>query len=270
MKKLLLTIIMTLICLTSSLTYAEVNWTKENADITVTGIGLPPENAGYRSTVLARRAAIVDAYRNLAENIEGISLNADTTVRNYMVQNDTVNVKVQAFIKGAKILSESEEPNGKYTVRMNLPMYGDNSLASITFPGILPKNTEAFPTPKVNYGSKENYTGVIIDATGMNLEPTFSPVVYDTNNRAVYGIKNINPDFAISKGMVSYATSVEEAKNNSRSGNNPLVLNAIGVTAGKNSANRVNVIISEEDAEKLLSANAKTNFMKNCNVVFVK
>lgn len=257
-----------------------IDWTKGSAsDMTVTGIGLPPEDAGSSGSVLARRAAIVDAYRNLAELIEGVQVDSETVMRDHMLHSDTVRTQVSALVKGAKILEEGSDGEGRYVVRMTIPLFGSgNSLAAVAIPAIRPAAVEPLPSAdtaglsakEVQTLQRTGYTGVIVDADGLELESTFSPVLYDTNGRAVYGIKNINPDFAISRGMVEYATSVEGALANSRAGANPLVVKAVGVQGGRNSANKVNVVVAPEDGDRILLANEKSGMLQNCAVVFVK
>ena len=257
-----------------------VDWTKGSAsDLTVIGIGVPPEDAGFNGSVLARRAAIVDAYRNLAEMIEGVRVDAETLMGDFMVRNDTVRTQVNALIKGAKILEEGNDAEGRYIVKMSIPLYGtDNSLAAIAIPAVRPAVVEPLPSvdetrlskKDVKAVKKAHYTGVIVDASGMGLEATFSPVIYDENGRAVYGMKNINPDFAISTGMVEYAASLESAAARSRAGANPLVVKAIAVRGGGNSANKVNVVVSAEDADRILVANGSSGMLHNCAVLFVK
>lgn len=257
-----------------------IDWTKGAAsDMTVIGIGLPPEDAGLNGSTLARRAAIVDAYRNLAELIEGVQLDAETVMGDYMVRSDTVRTQVNALIKGAKILEEGSDGEGRYIVKMNIPLYGTgNSLAAIAIPAIRPSVTEPFPSADTSRFTKKDvktvrqagYTGVIVDAGGLGLEATFSPVICDEAGRAVYGMKNINPDFAISQGMVEYASSLESAVAKSRAGANPLVVKAIAVRGGGNSANKVNVVVSAEDADRILLANEKSGMLQDCAVVFVK
>ena len=258
-----------------------VNWDKgAESDVTALGIGLPPENAGARGTPLARRAAIVDAYRNLAETIQGVQVDSETVLQDLAVQSDTVSAKVNALVKGARIIEEGTNADGSYYVRMSVPLYGvSNSVAAIAVPEL---GTPAVPEPLPEVGDtnltksevKEiqsaAYTGVIINAAGLGLEATFSPVIYDVNGRGIYGMRNINPDLAISKGMVEYATNLEKAVTNSRAGANPLVLNAVAVKGGKNSVNKVNVVVSVEDGDKILLANEKSGMLQNCAVVFVK
>ena len=83
-------------------------------------------------------------------------------------------------------------------------------------------------------------------------------------------MKNIDPDLAISKGMVEYSTSKERTTTNSRAGSNPLVLRAVAVKGGRNSANPVNVVVSVDDGDKILLANERSGMLQSCAVVFVK
>lgn len=91
-----------------------INWENGNsADVVAIGTGLPPENAGVRGRVLARRAALVDAYRNLAEMLNGVQLDADTVMEDLAIKSDIVRVKTSALIKGAQIVEEKEMSDGK-------------------------------------------------------------------------------------------------------------------------------------------------------------
>ena len=258
-----------------------INWEKgSESDVEAIGIGLPPENMGARGNVLARRAAVVDAQRNLAEIIQGVQIDSDTVMENLVISSDVVRTKVSAMVRGARIVEEGTNEDGSYFVKMRVPMYGvTNSIASAVLPE-LRGNTEAAPLPEVTESTLSEqdrkdvqsaaYTGIVINATAMGLEPTFSPVIYDVNGRIVYGIRNLDYDQAISKGMVAYASALEAATHGNRAGDNPLVINAVEVRGGKNSVNKVNVVVSVEDGDRILLASEKTNILQNCAVVFVK
>ena len=258
-----------------------INWDKgSESDVEAIGIGLPPENMGARGNVLARRAAVVDAQRNLAEMIQGVQIDSDTVMENLVISSDVVRTKVSALVRGARIIDEGMNEDGSYFVKMRVPMYGvTNSIASAVLPE-LRGNAEAEPLPEVTESTLSEqdmkdvrsaaYTGIVINAESMGLEPTFSPVIYDVNGRIVYGIRNLDYDQAISKGMVAYASTLEAATHGNRAGDNPLVINAVGVRGGRNSVNKVNVVVSVEDGDKILLACEKTNILQNCAVVFVK
>ena len=257
-----------------------VNWTKGSAaDITAMGIGLAPENAGVRGEALARRAAMVDAYRNLAEIIQGVQIDSDTLMEDLIVTSDTVNASVSALVKGATIIAEGPNYDGSYYVMMSVPLYGKKSLASVALAEVSRNlryeefeevGETSLPKKEVRAIRKSTYTGVVVDADNLGLEPTFAPVIYDINGRIVYGLQNLDYDLAVSNGMVGYANELFDATSGNRAGDNPLVVKAVEVKGGKNSVNKVNVVVSVEDADRILLANEKSGMLENLAVVFVK
>jgi hypothetical protein len=75
--------------------------TKKDTVIEALGIAGIPGSQAHKE-VLARRAAEVDAYRKMAEKIQGIKLESGTTVREYCVQSDQLRATVAAYLRGLK------------------------------------------------------------------------------------------------------------------------------------------------------------------------
>ena len=257
-----------------------VNWEKgAEADVEAWGVGLPPVNMpAERGAALALRAATVDAYRQLAEIIKGVQVDSETTMHDLSVESDVVTAKVEALVQGARVVEKVVNKDGSYSVKVAVPLYGVKSVAAVAIPeankDLLPQETPEIsedytPAPEVK-AQAASYTGVVVDAAGLGLEGTFSPVIYDVNGRAIYGMRNIDKDFAISKGMVEYYNDLQTATVNSRAGANPLVVKAVSVRGGGNSVNPVNVVVSVEDGDKILYANEKSGMLENKAVVFVK
>jgi hypothetical protein len=250
-----------------------VSW--EEGIVEAVGVGVPPANVKTpaQGKILARRAAIVDAYRNLTETVEGVQVNATTTMKDLQIADDTVKTKVSGLVKGAHIVKEQALPNGIYQVVISISLHGENSLGAVVLEAA---NTDlgqgqTKPAPKVKTENKQQvqgpvYTGVVIDARGLKLEATFSPVIFDENGRAVYGQQFVDANYAISQGMVEYANTKNMIKavesGQSRAGKNPLIVKAI------RKDNKVNVVISRADADKILAANEAGGFFKKCAVVF--
>ena len=146
-KYLLLLVMTVLLTLPGSVVKAEaVNW--NDAKITVQGTGIAPPNAvnPAQARMLARRAAVVDGYRQLAEAVQGVNVDAETTVENMMVTSDVIKTKVNAMIKGARVVAEGVVPGGGYQVTMEVSMFGvSNSVAQAVLEK--PAVMEAFPQP---------------------------------------------------------------------------------------------------------------------------
>ena len=124
-----------------------MDWSGDSK-ITVQGTGVAPTYAvnAVQARMLARRAAVVDAYRQLAEMVKGVNVDSETTVENMMVTNDVTKTKVTALIQGARVVSEQAIDGGGYAVTMEMSVFGaSNSLAT----AVLPTNTvpTSFPAP---------------------------------------------------------------------------------------------------------------------------
>ena len=254
-----------------------INWNKgADSDVIAVGISRPDP----RGLALSREAAIMAAQRNLIAVVQGMQINSTTTMRDLILENDTVNRNISGTLRGAQIIEEEITNDGGYYVKMRVPIYGvGESIAAAILPALRPNAPQAFNTPNLqNFEpatiqdiQSTNYSGVIVDAAGLGLTETFSPVIYDTNGRAIYGIENLQNDaLIISEGMVSYSDSINSATAMQRAGNAPLIVKAVSVRGGNNSTNKVNAVISTSDADKILLANQKNHMLENCAVVFVK
>jgi hypothetical protein len=81
------------------------------------GEGVPPVStvSPAQAKALARRAAIADAYRSLAEKMYGIRLSAKDRIKDLIAQRTEVRTAVYGIIRGATI-DEEEWKDGLYRV----------------------------------------------------------------------------------------------------------------------------------------------------------
>lgn len=248
----------------------------ERSFIEAYGYGSIPEGkeGTAQGRILARLAATVDAKRNLTEIIRGVQVDSETTMKDLIIQDDTVHVKVQGLLKGAEVIKEIQETDGAYCVLMKVPLYGRNSLAATAIPAVRTAERKHFPSVSKKYKEdvllqeiqEKEYTGVIIDARGLGLNPTFSPVILDDSGRKIYGHENIDADYAVTHGMVGYAKEISETeKGISRVGITPLRVKAVRLEG-----HNCNVVITQHDADIILAMNQKYGFLENCAVVFIR
>lgn len=94
-------------------------------ELNAVGMGVAPETSisPSQALALAKRAAIVDAYRQIGEKMYGIRVNGQDTVKDMMLQNSVVKTKVQALIRNAEI-TETVYKDGLCQVSMELKLDG--------------------------------------------------------------------------------------------------------------------------------------------------
>lgn len=96
---------------------------KENRSIhiSVVGQGVAPMNTSSpaQAYALAKRAAIADAYRAIAEKVKGVRVDGQDTVKNMMMQKSTIRTYVQAMVKNANVI-ETTFKEGLCEVEMEI------------------------------------------------------------------------------------------------------------------------------------------------------
>ena len=128
-----------------------------------------------------------------------------------------------------------------------------------------PRRAPSRPDPyRPSFGG--TYTAVIIDARGYHLERSMSPRIRRADGGAIWGNVKVDPDWVNAHGIVVYAHSVQEARNNLRAGERPLVLQAVGIEGGQYPSDPV---LSNADATCLLQANDTSGFLEKFRVIFV-
>lgn len=94
-----------------------------SVSISVVGQGIAPvfATSHAQSFALAKRAAMADAYRLLAEQINGVKINGKDTIKNMAIKSSTVNTKVEAMIRNAKVV-ETTFKDGMCEVEMEVTL----------------------------------------------------------------------------------------------------------------------------------------------------
>ncbi|WP_221272072.1 MULTISPECIES: hypothetical protein [unclassified Helicobacter] len=94
-------------------------------ELSAVGMGVAPEStiSPSQALALAKRAAIVDGYRQLGEKMYGIRVNATDTVKDMILQNSVIKTKVNALIRNAEI-TETIYKDGLCQVSMELKLDG--------------------------------------------------------------------------------------------------------------------------------------------------
>lgn len=99
--------------------------TSTSVTLSVIGQGVSPENtiSNAQALALAKRAAVADAYRQLAEKLGGVKVEGMDYVRNMVAQRSQVKTFVSSVIRHANIV-ETKCEKGFCEVEMELKVNG--------------------------------------------------------------------------------------------------------------------------------------------------
>ncbi len=249
-----------------------VNWSA--GYIEAVGIGAPADKSIGKANArpMALRAAKVDAYRNLLEITKGVRVDSTTTIKDFTVESDVINTQVDGLVKGAVIVDQQYMSDGTVEVRLRMPLYGN--LSQVIIPASIEKRKLAPPpetpapvaaAPAAPAAPPMTYTGLVVDARGIQARPAMSPRVFDEDGKEVYGSANVDREYAVQQGMSGYARDLTAAQSNQRVTNSPVTVKALK-TSG---AGKADLIISNADAQQIRASAENASFMKKCRVMIV-
>lgn len=248
-----------------------VHWEQGHSGIIeVLATGSSPEDVmsavQYRRE--AREAAIHNARIALTQIIGDIQVNSTAKIK--IVAHSA---EIAELAEMSMIGKESQAANGVYSVVMYVNMFGPHSLASIAADGLSWK-IQNFPGPSANFrpkldtGLEDVYSGVIVDARDLKPVVNLLPEIYDETGRLIYDCRYVDENIVIDQGLVEYVTGNEQyfaaLKGKSRAGVRPLVVKGVRTVD-----NGCNLVISEENADKILEQNCKWGILKRCAVIIV-
>jgi len=273
-----------------------INWS--NGKVYGIGYGVPnPKMPKNIALFGARRAAILDAKRNLLETIGGVRIDSSTTIKNGMLINDTIKTTIAGVVKNASVVSIKNEYSMVKAI-VEAPING--SILKVVYPettmsdikALLNKNyafklnnylLASLDNDKIlknilerlnrlekivfydNKIKKNKITGIIIDARGTNFIPTLTPKIYQIKTATpMYPDGVVDKETIVSSFAALFVNNLNDAYNHPKVGSYPIVLKALR-TYGKW---RNRLVLGKNDSKKFKKF-LNTNVLKEAHVVIV-
>lgn len=240
---------------------ARTNWTESY--IEARGQAVPPAGKEKlaQGKLLARRGALVDLQRNLLEYLQGVRVDAKTTMKDFMA-TDIVRTEVQGMVQGVEVL-EATWDGEVYTVVGRIRL---EQLRRALEPA-LPEKPQSRPLPSPSAPTKKgsaSYTGLVVDARDLPLVPAMTFRIVDETGKEVYGLASVDKERFLSSGLCDYHNSLDYAKGAPRVSDGPLVVKALRVVGPEN----VDIVVSNKDGARIRGS--AYDFRVPCRVSVVK
>ena len=226
-----------------------VNW--QGQVVKATGAGAPDMRAANpaQARLGAEKAAQMDAFRNLLQQVKGIQIKAGKTVGDEMAK-DEIRGKVEGLVRGYKVTAKRYFSDSGVEVDVEVP------LSSLTEIFVEPAATQLAVKSE---GEKKN-TGLVIDARGLTVTPALSPRLLDEAGKQLYGVEAMTAEARKSSAVAAYVKSLDDAKKNQRAGENPLIVKA-------SKAQGTDLVLTADDAKKIAQENS--SYLAEGRVVIV-
>ena len=114
-------------------------------------------------------------------------------------------------------------------------------------------------------GNAPEYTGIVIDAKGLECRPAFFPRVVTESGDEVIGADFAKPEQLAQSGLVGYFHDRTQALTADRIGSSPLIVRALSI-AGTNSCD---LVISHADAARIHGSKSNLDLLSRCRVGFM-
>jgi len=251
----------------------QINWVDGYIGAIGEGTATPSGNK-LKDELRALRTATLMAQRSLLETVKGVRIDSQTKVENKMVQDDVINTRIEGTIRGAEIVKQNVRWEGDIpiaTVELRICLGGlgacnseksiisaldlDQKTEQANGPGqglndiVIKQQTTAQKFQDIVYNSTRPVTGVIFNLRGLFFERVILPIVItigDGNKSiTVYSVKSVEPQVIRTFGVVRYADTTEQARQNPHLGDNTMVVPVDGVT-------KENMIIIGFNAARLI------------------
>lgn len=228
-----------------------------------------------RNYQLVLEDALFDLFKKTQQIFRGFRINNEDLADQIFRDSESLFLELEKIVYSTDIKNLYFLADGNVSLEISIPLYGTYSIGSLLIPSVLGKyllkenkNTIATPQPKLDASIENVYTGLIIDASLIDLKPSLIPKIINQKNQEVlYGKnKNIDLNLAIANGFAIYTSSLKNAKSmQSRIGKNPLIIRAVASSGPF----QTDLTIFNSDFEKIVKAIRNFDFLQRAKVVIV-
>ncbi len=204
--------------------------------------------------------------------LKKINMRDSMSVVDYIELSGEKSRELFSLIDSAKLETIKYPSINSIEIVYYIDMYGKDSLMDIIMKEqkIYTEELKGY----MGYSYNNDYSGVIIDARGsldsfddrisVKIKPSVFLTVKDSEGNLVFNEYNVLPEVIKNSGMVKYSYNIYE-DNIERIGRNPLRVVAYGAADEDGSI----LIITQNDAKKMLASAESRNSIKNGKIVIV-
>lgn len=252
-----------------------VNWTL--GLVQAEGVWTPTDRteveAVDRENAFAEAVAV--ARENLLQAVFSVRMASLRTVGDIAQENEGVAAGIRKMVREAPLARQEFLSDGTVKAIVELELHG--GLSQLVLPPDIrqidaihavseaqPKGNGSAPSGN---GAAEDpvFTGLLVDARGLEVRPSMVFRIMDENGQEVYGPAFVSREFAVQKGMAHYVTDPEATERWPWVSERPLLVKGLR----KIGPASTDLVISDADAARLQASSEHIAFLRKCRVLVV-
>lgn len=188
--------------------------------------------------------------------------------REYPIYLQSINVVRMTFRNSIIEASTALPLRGKFGILNHIPLpWGSMSYSALNESEYV---GEAYSRTQVHNEFESGlvplkYSGLIIDLRGMDVNEALAPRIYSQTGQLIYGPEFVMQKIGTQRGLISYANDMTDPELKIRAGEEAFFTVALS-TKG---AYKTDVVISNQDAGRLMQHTVTLENLQKCRVVFL-
>ncbi len=211
--------------------------------------------------------AKAEAKKHMIDVLKQVKINSALNINEYASKKEVIWTGIEKIANDARISAQY------YTSALGVEIILETSMFGGFLQLVLPEEIRQISKVSQEISQQNTktieeipYTGLIIDARGLEIEPVLNPVIISEQGHDIYSSVFISREFAVQNGVCKYLCSMDQALKDKRTGSHPLILKGLSKGGKQNTS----IIVSMSDYNIIEKRTERHVFLKECKVIIVK
>lgn len=228
----------------------DIDWSGNTVRAVGTGVVDTGNPNSAQALLMAERAAVVVAQRNLLELVKGVRVDSETRVENFMTDYDVIYTRVQGIVRNARQIGSARYDSiaGVVEVELEMEIHSPQGLSGALSSALGGTDISEVSMSPQTREFLEQYSGLVIDGGQAGLQPSMYPKIYDENGMLLLDTKNYASCLGSGgQAAMQFISDLDRILDQPEFARSPLVLNVRQITGQLGT----DIILSSTDTGKL-------------------
>ena len=235
---------------TETMPSGEIDWSGNTVRATGTGVLDPNNSNTAQARLMAERAAVVVAQRNLLETVQGVRVDSETRVENFMTDYDVIYTRVEGLVRNARQLGPSvyDEAAGTVVVELEMEIHSPQGLSGALNAALVDTYSDAAPMSEQTRDFLQQYSAIVFDGGAAGLTPSMFPKIYDADGNLLLDTSNYSQYLgSAGETAMQFISDIDQILSQPAFAQSPLVVSVRQVTGQFGS----DILLGQQESESL-------------------